>query len=75
MRKLDGIDMNKEPADEVGNRTGTSVKSPDLYLSPDQNRTNGRGGGMGRRYQTGGERISTMQGSNPRPLPTKRRET
>lgn len=36
VRKLEGIDMNKEPADEVGNRTGTSVKSPDLYLSPDQ---------------------------------------
>lgn len=36
MRKLKGIDRIKDWPETAGNRTGTTVKSPDSYLSLDQ---------------------------------------
>jgi hypothetical protein len=38
VRKLEGIDRIKDWPETAGNRTGTTVKSPDSYLSLDQNK-------------------------------------
>jgi len=44
VRKLEGIDMDKGLVERLETEHGTFVKSPDSYLSLDQNKVIGRGG-------------------------------